>query len=144
MAFDSAEERDAKRFPNDAGNVVDEDAERGLRAWPSTRDDEIQEAVEAHEEDVASREKGAEHAGGIAKVFSRRSGASSWKDPGPAPDGGTTAWIQVFCTHITIFNTFGLFTSFGVYQTYVRPTSPVQSIHVCQTSITCTCFWELS
>jgi MFS family permease len=53
----------------------------------------------------------------LARVLSRRSATSS-KDPGPAPDGGTTAWIQVLCCHFTIFNTFGFFTSFGVYQTY--------------------------
>lgn len=129
MASDAAEERDAKRYANDAGNVIDEDAERGLRAWPSTRDDEIQEAVEAQEEGVPSTEKGAEQAGGkgVAKVFSRRSMASSWKDPGPAPDGGTAAWIQVLCTHITIFNTFGFFTSFGVFQTYYQTTLGIPS-----------------
>ncbi|KAK7181556.1 hypothetical protein DPSP01_008952 [Paraphaeosphaeria sporulosa] len=122
MAYTGAEDRDAEKYATGAGNVIDEDAERGLRAWPSTRDDEIHEAVEAQEEHVEPREKAPEHSSGIAKVFSRRSAASSWRDPGPAPDGGTTAWIQVFCTHITIFNTFGFFTSFGVFQTYYQTT----------------------
>ena len=57
---------------------------------------------------------------GLAKVLSAKSAASF--DPGPAPDGGTTAWIQVLCTHLTIFNTFGFFISFGVYQTYYEHT----------------------
>jgi MFS family permease len=104
-------------------NMISEDAERGLRAWPSTRDDEIQEAVEAGEHEIDSSEKTAGNpANGISRVFSRKSAASSWKDPGPAPDGGTTAWIQVLCTHMTVFNTFGFFTSFGVFQTYYQTT----------------------
>ena len=32
------------------------------------------------------------------------------------------AWTQVLCTHLTIFTTFGFFTSFGVYQTYYETT----------------------
>ena len=102
---------------------MSEDAERGLRAWPSTRDDEIQEAVDAQEYETEPHEKGVDRPGnGLAKVFSRKSAASSWTDPGPAPDGGTQAWIQVLCTHITVFNTFGFFTSFGVFQTYYQTT----------------------
>ncbi|KAK3216304.1 hypothetical protein GRF29_8g2892651 [Pseudopithomyces chartarum] len=103
--------------------MISEDTERGLRAWPSTRDDEIQEAVEAREHEIDSSEKTAGNpANGMSRVFSRKSAASSWKDPGPAPDGGTTAWIQVLCTHMTVFNTFGFFTSFGVFQTYYQTT----------------------
>jgi MFS family permease len=58
----------------------------------------------------------------LSRILSRKSVASSWIDPGPAPDGGTTAWVQVLCTHLTIFTTFGFFTSFGVYQTYYEKT----------------------
>lgn len=102
---------------------MSEDAERGLRAWPSTRDDEIQEAVETQEYETEPHEKEVERsANGLSKVFSRKSAASTWIDPGPAPDGGTQAWIQVLCTHITVFNTFGFFTSFGVFQTYYQTT----------------------
>ncbi|KAH8723855.1 MFS monocarboxylate transporter-like protein [Phaeosphaeriaceae sp. PMI808] len=53
----------------------------------------------------------------FTRVLSRRSIAASI-DPGPPPEGGTIAWIQVLCTHLTILNTFGFFSSFGVYQTY--------------------------
>jgi hypothetical protein len=63
-----------------------------------------------------------QHAPPLSRILSRKSVASSWIDPGPAPDGGTTAWIQVLCTHLTIFTTFGFFTSFGVYQTYYEKT----------------------
>lgn len=123
MASTSGHSRDAEKDVVMNSNVISEDAERGLRAWPSTRDDEIHEAVEARELEVEAEEKSIPRPqNGISKILSRRSAASSWKDPGPAPDGGTTAWIQVFCTHITIFNTFGFFTSFGVFQTYYSTT----------------------
>lgn len=77
--------------------------------------EQIAEGSEAQQQEKAPQAHPA-----LAKVFSRRSDASF--DPGPAPDGGTIAWIQVFCTHLTIFTTFGFFTSFGVYQTYYENT----------------------
>ncbi|KAF2736695.1 MFS general substrate transporter [Polyplosphaeria fusca] len=110
-----------KREPSHSGRLTPiwentDGGERGLRAWPSTRDDEIQEAAEG----VGQQENNPQNArpSALAKVRLRRSAASSWKDPGPAPDGGKTAWIQVFCTFLTVNTTFGFFTSFGVYQTY--------------------------
>lgn len=39
-------------------------------------------------------------------------------DPGPPPDGGTTAWLQVLAGHLMCFVTWGLITSFGVFQSY--------------------------
>ncbi|USP79691.1 hypothetical protein yc1106_06965 [Curvularia clavata] len=60
----------------------------------------------------------------IARVLSRRSAVSF--DPGPAPEGGVTAWVQVFCTHLTILSTFGFFTSFGVFQTYFEKTLGIE------------------
>jgi MFS family permease len=60
----------------------------------------------------------------LSRILSRH---SSHFDPGPAPDGGTQAWIQVLCTHLTIFTTFGFFTSFGVYQTYYENTLGIAS-----------------
>ncbi|KAI0547590.1 MFS general substrate transporter [Xylaria curta] len=38
------------------------------------------------------------------------------KEPGPAPDGGLRAWLQVFAGHLTCFITWGLITSFGIFQ----------------------------
>lgn len=58
-----------------------------------------------------------EKAPAIAQIATQTA-APSEKDLGPAPDGGTTAWIQVLCTHLSIFTSFGFFISFGVYQTY--------------------------
>lgn len=37
-------------------------------------------------------------------------------DPGPPPDGGVTAWLQVLAGHLICFITWGLITSFGVFQ----------------------------
>ncbi|KAF1359331.1 MFS general substrate transporter [Lizonia empirigonia] len=97
------------------------DRERGLEAWPSMRDDEIEQAAEAVEDaEVQLHEKAQLSQPALARVFSRKSAASF--DPGPAPDGGIIAWTQVFCTHLTIFTTFGFFSSFGVYQTYYENT----------------------
>ncbi|OTB12308.1 hypothetical protein K445DRAFT_306140 [Daldinia sp. EC12] len=35
----------------------------------------------------------------------------------PPPDGGT-GWIQVFVGHLALFNTFGWFNSYGIFQDY--------------------------
>lgn len=39
-------------------------------------------------------------------------------NPGPPPDGGARAWIQVFCAWLAILNTWGFVNSFGAFQTY--------------------------
>ena len=38
----------------------------------------------------------------------------------PPPDGGLRAWTQVFCAHLTLFNTFGYISTFGVFQTHYQ------------------------
>ena len=43
-------------------------------------------------------------------------------DPGPPPDGGLTAWLQVVAGHLMCFVTWGLITSFGVFQSYYEET----------------------
>lgn len=43
---------------------------------------------------------------GLAGVVTRMSTKSSWKDPGPPPDGGLTAWTQVAMGHLVIMNTW--------------------------------------
>jgi hypothetical protein len=40
------------------------------------------------------------------------------EDPGTPPDGGTLAWLQVLAGHLMCFITWGLITSFGVFQSY--------------------------
>lgn len=40
------------------------------------------------------------------------------KDPGPPPDGGLQAWVQVILGHLVMFNTWGYVNSYGVFQSY--------------------------
>lgn len=35
-----------------------------------------------------------------------------------APDGGLTAWLQVLCGHLIVFNVWGYITSYGIFQSY--------------------------
>ncbi|KAH0556791.1 hypothetical protein GP486_005423 [Trichoglossum hirsutum] len=51
-------------------------------------------------------------------VLAHKSTKSSWRDPGPPPDGGIVAWTQVVMVHLVVFNTWGCINSFGVFQTY--------------------------
>ena len=39
-------------------------------------------------------------------------------DPGPPPDGGASAWLQVLAGHLMCFITWGFIASFGVFQSY--------------------------
>lgn len=51
---------------------------------------------------------------------------SQVSDPGPdespvisdPPDGGLTAWLQVLCGHLIVFNVWGYINSFGIFQSY--------------------------
>ena len=47
-------------------------------------------------------------------------GLNSGEDPGPPPDGGLKAWVQVGMAHLIIFNTWGFVNSFGVFQVRSR------------------------
>jgi len=39
-------------------------------------------------------------------------------DPGPPPDGGINAWLQVLAGHLILINTWGYISSFGIFQAY--------------------------
>ncbi len=47
-------------------------------------------------------------------------------DPGPPPDGGASAWLQVLAGHLMCFITWGLITSFGVFQSYYEDSLGVE------------------
>jgi hypothetical protein len=49
----------------------------------------------------------------LARMFRAISRASDY-DPGPPPDGGFHAWMQVVLVHISVINTWGFLNSFGV------------------------------
>lgn len=54
--------------------------------------------------------------GAIHKILSKTLSRTSWKDPGPPPDGGLQAWTQAAMGHLIVINTWGYITSFGVFQ----------------------------
>lgn len=43
---------------------------------------------------------------------------STLEEPGPPPDGGLPAYLQVLMAHLVCFNIWGFVISFGVLQTY--------------------------
>lgn len=45
-------------------------------------------------------------------------------EPKTPPDGGLQAWVQVFCMHLTCFNSWGMSNSFGVFQQFYTETLP--------------------
>lgn len=70
------------------------------------------------QEDVVEFTKVDTKRGALRLAISRISTKSSWKDPGPPPDGGLKAWTQVLMGHLVIMNTWGFINSFGVFQAY--------------------------
>jgi hypothetical protein len=77
---------------------------------------EIHEDVEDQEHDREFSETKPGGGGVLGRVLSKISTKSSWKDPGPPPDGGLEAWMQVLMGHLVIMNTWGFINSFGVFQ----------------------------
>ncbi|EGD86286.1 hypothetical protein H112_07217 [Trichophyton rubrum D6] len=62
--------------------------------------------------------KTVERPGVLEKTLSLVRTRESNRDPGPPPDGGYHAWLQVALTHMVIFNTWGFVNGFGVFQSY--------------------------
>ncbi|KAF2838148.1 MFS general substrate transporter [Patellaria atrata CBS 101060] len=59
----------------------------------------------------------------LSRVASRLT-TTSIVNPGPPPDGGTKAWLQVAGAWFVIMNTWGYVNSFGVFQTYYTEILP--------------------
>jgi MFS family permease len=88
----------------------------------------IDEKLERHNSDIVDAGSVLDGTGELATstdhdiemggVISHKSTKSSWKDPGPPPDGGLVAWTQAIMAHLVVFNTWGYINSFGVFQTY--------------------------
>ncbi|GIZ39757.1 hypothetical protein CKM354_000312800 [Cercospora kikuchii] len=53
----------------------------------------------------------------IQETLPNASATPSAATSGP-PNGGTQAWIQVLCSFLLFFNTWGILNTFGVYQTW--------------------------
>ncbi|KAL0934734.1 MFS monocarboxylate [Colletotrichum truncatum] len=52
----------------------------------------------------------------------RSTPAATASNPGPIPDGGLEAWLQVLGSWVVLADTWGLVNTFGVYQTYYEQT----------------------
>ncbi|KAF9730495.1 hypothetical protein PMIN04_000483 [Paraphaeosphaeria minitans] len=59
----------------------------------------------------------------LARVSSHLT-TRSITNPGPPPDGGLRAWVQVFCAWLALTNTWGFVNSFGAFQTYYASILP--------------------
>ncbi|KAG0647081.1 Aspyridones efflux apdF [Hyphodiscus hymeniophilus] len=116
------------------------------RSSSTQRQSDISKGEKAEEIDVEAEpdefDENDPHAGGYAGPgdgsalgtrATRTSTKSSWKDPGPPPDGGWIGWTQAALCHLVILNTWGFINSFGVFQTYYvtalgRPPSDISWI----------------
>jgi hypothetical protein len=72
-----------------------------------------------------SRTKSAQ-SGTLARIASRIT-TRSVRDPGPPPDGGLLAWIQIACAWLAIMNSWGFVNSFGAFQPYYESILPESS-----------------
>ncbi|KAF2734653.1 MFS general substrate transporter [Polyplosphaeria fusca] len=82
--------------------------------------DNEQDDTQAQIEKTTSRIS-TKHKHTLTKIITARSNATTI-DPGPPPDGGVKAWIQALMGHLVVFNTWGLISSFGVFQTHYTST----------------------
>jgi hypothetical protein len=83
-----------------------------LSPQPSRQEEEI-ERISTHDTNHSAKPKNPVL--NLAKTITARSNASVI-DPGPPPDGGTKAWTQAFMGHFVVFNTWGMISTFGVFQ----------------------------
>ena len=118
MAIPSHSKADSEKG-SDQDAMPHEDT--AMKIWPTPGEEDIERTL-SHEVDGATGK--ADGGGVLEKTNSIRSSAlrrtvtsrsaASWPDPGPPPDGGRVAWTQAVLLHLTIFNTFGYTTAFGV------------------------------
>ncbi|KAF2674511.1 MFS transporter, MCP family, solute carrier family 16, member 10 [Microthyrium microscopicum] len=102
----------------------------------STKQEDIEETEHPVQEPI-SRTKSI--ASRLENTVLSRLTTRSIVNPGPPPDGGWKAWLQVFCAWLAIMNTWGFVNSFGAFQTYyseILPQSPstiswIGSIQAC-------------
>jgi MFS family permease len=81
---------------------------------PNAQEDGIERVETSH---TSHSQRSKNPALNLVKTITARSNAAI-TDPGPPPDGGTRAWTQAFMGHFVIFNTWGMISTFGVFQSY--------------------------
>nr|POF13480.1 aspyridones efflux protein apdf [Quercus suber] len=102
--------------------------ELDINDWPVASDCSVEQAIYDADHPYTCHgqtdlgEKHGNRSGALTRSLTSRSHASSWRDPGPPPDGGLVAWTQCFLVHLTVFSTWGYVSSFGTFQTYYQTT----------------------
>ena len=91
------------------------DARRPEREEEVTEETDAIERIPTHHTSPSERSRPKNGILGLAKTLTTRSNAEL-KDPGPPPDGGIKAWSQSVMGHLVIFNTWGMISTFGVFQ----------------------------
>jgi MFS family permease len=81
---------------------------------PNSQEDGVERVETSH---TSHSQRSKNPALNLVKTITARSNAAV-TDPGPPPDGGTKAWTQAFMGHFVIFNTWGMISTFGVFQSY--------------------------
>lgn len=111
-----AEEKDVEKH---AGSIdQDEETQSPHSTRNNSYDDEIHsigDALQVSTSYSQDAEQQRESAGEkVTRIITGRSVASSWKDPGPPPDGGFKAWTQAIMGHLVLANTWGFIQSLCV------------------------------
>ncbi|KAF7553383.1 hypothetical protein G7Z17_g3639 [Cylindrodendrum hubeiense] len=110
QALDIEKEAPATQWDGDEktsshGEGSDQDDSRTVREEsPQPPDDEYESQAQGHS------------LGGVIRRSLSR--VSSTIQPGPPPDGGLQAWLQVLGCHLVVMNSWGFVNSFGVFQAY--------------------------
>ena len=63
----------------------------------------------------------------IDNILLDTSRVSIIREPGPPPDGGWNAWLQVFLSHICTINSWGFLNSYGVRYFYLTRSNVISS-----------------
>lgn len=110
------EEKDIEKH---AGSFEeDEETQPPHSTRNNSYDDEIHSIGDAlqvstsHSQDAEQQRESAGEK--LTRIITGRSVASSWKDPGPPPDGGLKAWTQAIMGHLVLANTWGFIQSLCV------------------------------
>lgn len=100
---------------------TDLDVEEGRSDRTPSEASHCRSLVNGNQAKSASTESGGRKGAVLQEVASKAT-ARSGQDPGPPPDGGLKAWLQVAMGFLVLFTTWGWLNSFGAFQTYYTST----------------------
>ncbi|SMR51491.1 unnamed protein product [Zymoseptoria tritici ST99CH_3D1] len=102
-----------------AGLLVDERHQHGHLTDSEKEGSDSLEQHSRHDDDEEEiPAKDASHGAGSVDAEKPGVTLSGPPGPGPVPNGGLQAWLQVLGSFMLFFNTWGVLNTFGVYQTY--------------------------